>query len=91
MKFISFKKLPDILYINYYLVYIQYVYMYTSVCCKYTLGIAIESQCMLVILRWYGTLRCCDVLFMEINNKTKRSYLSSFFPNNVTYHRSAVG
>lgn len=37
----------------------------------------------LINLMWYGTLRCCDVLFIKINNKTKYNYTSSFFPNIV--------
>lgn len=44
----------------------------------------------LINLMWYGTLRCCDVLFIKINNKTKCNYISSFFPNFFTYRGSTV-
>lgn len=37
----------------------------------------------LINLMWYGTLRCCDVLFIKINNKMKCNYISSFFLYNV--------
>lgn len=31
-------------------------------------------------LMWYGTLPCCDVLFIEINSKIKCNYVRSFVP-----------
>lgn len=42
-------------------------------------------------LRWYGTLPCCDALFIKINNNIKCNFIISFFPKFVPQQGSAVG
>lgn len=40
---------------------------------------------------WYGTLPCCDHLFIKLNNIIKYNFIISFFPIIVELQRSAVG
>lgn len=34
----------------------------------------------MIILRWYGIPPGCDVLFIEIKNKTKYNFINTVFP-----------
>lgn len=47
-----------------------------------------EEKNVLTLLRWYGALQYCDVLYLpiETNNKIKYNVIICFsFPNSVTY------
>lgn len=35
------------------------------------MGVHMIEHCDAIALRWYGTRSCCEVLFIEINNKMK--------------------
>lgn len=37
----------------------------------------------IICLRWYGICLCCDVVFIEINNKNKYNVIDIFLLNIV--------